>query len=87
MKIVMYTTSWCPDCHRSKRLLDEMGLRYAEIDIEEVDGAAEAMRRLNGGSPKVPTVLVESTVLVEPSDEALRSAVEAVRGASPTAAV
>ena len=25
-RVVAYTTSWCPDCHRSKRLLVRRGV-------------------------------------------------------------
>ena len=34
-KIKIYTTSWCGPCKMAKRLLDEKGLTYEEIDIEE----------------------------------------------------
>ena len=75
--VVTYTTTWCPDCSRSKRVLKAMGVSFKEIDIEEVAGAEEEMRRLNGGSGKVPTVLIgEDTVLVEPSDVELRAALD-----------
>jgi mycoredoxin len=76
-----YTTGWCSDCARSKRLMRRAGLHFEEIDIEKTPGAEEAMRELNGNSGKVPTILIENeadrTILIEPSDreltEALRS--------------
>lgn len=74
---IVYSTAWCPDCHRSLRLLNRLGVNYVEIDIEKVDGADRAMRRLNGGSGKVPTVIVGTTVLVEPSDTDLEAALKA----------
>lgn len=54
-----------------------MGVSFREIDIEEVRGAEEEMRRLNGDSGKVPTIVVEEgLVLVEPSDAELRAALD-----------
>lgn len=73
--IISYITSWCPDCTRSRRILTRSGLPFREIDIEKVEGAEEEMRRLNGGSGKIPTILIESEagrhVLIEPADREL----------------
>jgi len=51
----MYTTSWCPDCSRAKRFLNERGIEFDEINIEEVPGAAETVISRNQGRRKVPT--------------------------------
>lgn len=75
-RIVAYTTSWCSDCHRSKRLLAGRGVEFVEIDIERVAGAEAAMRGLNGGSGKVPTILLGDEVLVEPTDRDLEAALD-----------
>jgi mycoredoxin len=81
LKVILYGTSWCSDCVRSKRVLKLAHVEYAEIDIEEVANAEDAMRVLNGGSGKVPTILIESEgrrdILVEPSDPDLKSALVA----------
>ena len=75
--VVAYTTSWCPDCIRSKRLLKSMGVAFQEIDIEEVDGAEAEMRSRNGGSGKVPTVFIGDDIfLIEPTDADLRQAIQ-----------
>ncbi|WP_202630401.1 glutaredoxin family protein [Deinococcus alpinitundrae] len=59
--ITMYTTSWCPDCKAAKRALDSKGLAYTEINIEEVEDAAEAVMRVNGGKRSVPTLVYGDT--------------------------
>jgi mycoredoxin len=83
-KVVAYTTSWCPDCTRSKRVLQRAGVSYQEIDIEEVKGAEEEMRARNGGSGKVPTIFIGDKVLIEPSDVDLRQALhELIEEPSP----
>lgn len=53
----MYTTSWCSDCKAAKRALDSKGLAYTEINIEEVEGAAELVMKVNGGKRSVPTLV------------------------------
>ncbi|AWN23718.1 NrdH-redoxin [Deinococcus irradiatisoli] len=55
--IKMYTTSWCPDCKAAKRALDSKGLPYTEINIEEVEDAAEVVMQVNGGKRSVPTLV------------------------------
>ena len=72
--VIAYTTDWCPDCIRSKRVLQQAGIKFIEIDIESVDGAEEEMRARNGGSGKVPTILIDDIVLIEPTDNELRRA-------------
>ena len=75
VKVVAYITSWCPDCTRSRRVLQRLGWVFAEIDTEKIPGAEEAMRAINGGSGKVPTILTDGpggrSVLVEPGDREL----------------
>ena len=55
--ITMYTTSWCPDCKAVKRALDSKGIAYTEVNIEEVEHAAELVMKVNGGKRSVPTLV------------------------------
>ena len=68
--IKMYTTTWCSDCRLAKRFLNESGIAYEEINIEEHDGAAELVMQLNGGKRKVPTFEVDGRAFnLSPYDE------------------
>ncbi len=72
--IIMYTTSWCGDCRRSKKVFAALGVPYTEIDIEQHADAAEIVRRLNNGSQSVPTIVFpDGTKLVEPSNATLEA--------------
>jgi mycoredoxin len=62
-KIVVYTTPWCRDCKAAKRFLEERGIAYEEVDIEQRAEAAEIVMRLNDGMRKVPTLDVEGTIV------------------------
>jgi mycoredoxin len=55
--ITMFSTSWCGYCARLKNQLTSAGIAYREINIEEVEGTAELVERINGGNQTVPTVL------------------------------
>jgi mycoredoxin len=62
-------------------VLQRSGLPFIEIDIEKTPSAEDAMREINGGSGKVPTILIESAagrrVLIEPGDNELSDALRA----------
>ena len=55
--ITMFSTTWCGYCTRLKGQLAKEGIEVNEINIEEVDGTAELVAKLNGGNQTVPTVL------------------------------
>ena len=69
-QIKMYTTTWCGDCRSAKRFLAERGIGYEEINIEEQEGAAEYVMKVNGGKRKVPTFEVDGRAFnLSPFDE------------------
>lgn len=72
--IVMYSTTWCSDCRRAKRVFEALGVRYQEINIERDAAAAARVSRINDGMLSVPTILFpDGTVLVEPSSAELEA--------------
>lgn len=76
--IVMYTTTWCADCRRAKRVFTKLGVPYTEINIEHDDAAAALVQRLNSGMRSVPTILFpDGTRLVEPSSRELEETLRA----------
>ncbi len=54
--ITMYTTSWCGDCRVTKRVLEQKGLAFTEVDIEQDESAAETVMKINNGKRSVPTL-------------------------------
>lgn len=54
-KMKVYVTSWCPDCRRAIRFLDQHGIAHEEIDVDESEAAEELVLRVNDGRRKVPT--------------------------------
>ena len=56
--IVIYSTMWCPDCRRAKSFLQERGVAFREVNIEEDPAAEDLVLRVNNGRRKVPTIQV-----------------------------
>jgi mycoredoxin len=73
-QIVMYGTSWCPDCRRAQRVLEQHGVAYTYVNIERDAQAAAYVVELNRGNQSVPTIVFpDGTVLVEPSNMQLQA--------------
>jgi glutaredoxin len=56
--IIMYSTTWCPDCRRVKSFMTDRGLQFREINIEEDPDAEDLVLRVNHGRRKVPTIQI-----------------------------
>ncbi len=56
MHVRIYVKEWCPHCAGAKRLLDEKGIRYEEIDVERDLARREEMMRLSDGRKTVPQI-------------------------------
>jgi glutaredoxin len=55
-RLLIYSSAWCPDCRRAKRVLEEAQAHFEEIDIDQ-DPQAEAMvLERSGGRRVVPTL-------------------------------
>ena len=57
--ITMYSTTWCPDCWRTKSFLKKRGLSFREVDIDVDSAAEEVVLKANNGKRMVPTLEVE----------------------------
>jgi len=76
--VLMYSTTYCGDCRRSKALLQRLGVPFEEINIDEAPEAAAEVQRLNRGRRSVPTIVIGGEmVLTEPSDRQLAAALQA----------
>jgi len=68
-KIVMYATDCCPYCSRARRLLQEKGVPFEEIDIDaRPEARAEMLAR--SGRYSVPQIFI-GDIHVGGSDELL----------------
>ena len=58
-KIDIYSSMFCPFCHRAKALLTEKGAEFNEIDVDmDPNARMEMMRRANGGRT-VPQIFID----------------------------
>ncbi len=57
--IRMYGTTWCADCRAAARFLEERGIAYESVDVDEHPDAADLIIAKNNGKRKVPTFEVD----------------------------
>ncbi len=69
---IVYGTTWCPDCKRSKKFLGEHRIQYAWVDVDQDAAGLKRIEELNNGKQIIPTVIFEDgDVLAEPSNAEL----------------
>ena len=57
--IEIYTSPFCPFCHRAKALLKKKGVSFTEIDVMMSPGKRAEMTERSGGRETVPQVFVD----------------------------
>ena len=60
--MLVYSSSWCPDCRRAKRVLEEAEAAFSEIDIDQDRGAEALVLERSGGRRVVPTLRFDDRV-------------------------
>jgi len=74
--IVMYCTTWCPDCKRARRWLKEHDYEYTEVDITTNAKAAAQVRSWANGNQTTPTFDINGTIVVDFDIPALELAIK-----------
>ncbi len=71
--IIVYSTTWCPDCHRAKKFFDKQQVSYIDVDVEQDEKGLEFIKGLNEGRRVVPTIVFpDGEILFEPATNVLR---------------
>ena len=67
---------FCPDVTRTRERLSELGIALIEYDTESDYDAAEKVENMTG-KRRVPTVVIGSAIIVEPSNHELDATLRA----------
>ena len=73
-KVKVYGADWCGDTKRTLKHLDNLGVAYDYLNIEEDEEAARWVREQNDGKERKPTVKLGTQTLSVPDDAELESA-------------
>jgi glutaredoxin len=53
--LIVYCRAWCPDCRRAKEWLEQQGIPFVEVDVDEDPAARARAAGLNEGRLHTPT--------------------------------
>jgi mycoredoxin len=66
--VTMYSTVWCGHCRRLKRQLDDAGIPFVEVDIDQAAHRhlGDLIEARTGGYRTVPTLEIAGELYVNP---------------------
>ena len=71
-EITVYGANWCGDCRRAKKFMDDNGVGYQWVDVENDPAAIDLVLKLNGGKRIIPTIVFDDgSILIEPTNSEL----------------
>jgi glutaredoxin 3 len=56
--VVIYSSSFCPFCHRAKALLKQKGVNFKEVSVDMKPSVRKEMRQKAGGVNSVPQIWI-----------------------------
>jgi glutaredoxin len=72
--VKVYGGDWCRDTKWALKYLDDLGVDYQYIDVEQDAEASEWVKNQNGGKERKPTITIGEQVLSVPDEGDLNSA-------------
>ena len=71
--VVLYATSWCPNCANTRKFLKAKNIPYFEYDVDRSSEGQKQFKQLHGNG--VPVILVKNTVIRGYNPNAILAAV------------
>jgi glutaredoxin len=62
--VVVYCTSWCPDCYRARLWLEDNKIAYTEVNVDANPAAAKQLRKWANGDLSTPTFDIDGTIVI-----------------------
>jgi len=79
VKVILYTTDWCPVCDRARNYLKKLRVNLTEYDVEKDPGKSKERLEKTNGKTGVPVIDVEGIILIGFSEASVNKAVEKKR--------
>lgn len=72
-KVFVYSTEWCPWCHKAKEWLDNNKIPYEDRDVEKNAGYAEEMQQ-KSQQTSIPVIDINGTIIIGYNEAAMKKA-------------
>ncbi len=63
--VVLFCTSWCPDCKKAREWLTENKIGFSEVDVNHYPKAAKLVRNWADGNLVTPTFKIKDQIIVD----------------------
>uniref|UniRef100_A0A6U4LD94 Glutaredoxin domain-containing protein n=1 Tax=Phaeomonas parva TaxID=124430 RepID=A0A6U4LD94_9STRA len=79
--VVVFSKSYCPYCRQAKATLESLGVHYAVVELDQVEGGRQMQREVAGivGRSSVPAVFVGGNYVGGANDGGLGGVVPLAR--------
>jgi glutaredoxin len=74
-QVILYATSWCPNCAQTRKFLKAANVPYFEYDVDNSSEGQRQFKQLNGMG--VPVILIKNTVVHGYNPKAILAAMKA----------
>ena len=74
--IVMYCTSWCPECRRARAWLKARNLEFIEVDIDSNPAGAIQVKKWANGTRTTPLFDIDGTIIIRFDENKLMDALK-----------
>ena len=81
--VSVYGSRNCPDTTRALRFLDAQRIAYEFKDLDESPELNGYVAELNEDEREIPTIRIDNEILINPSDQELRSALQQAAAERP----
>ena len=75
MGVIIYGTSHCPWCHKTREFLKESKIKFKDINVEDNEKAKKDMIK-NSGQLGVPVIDINGKIIVGFDESAIRKALK-----------
>ena len=72
--VILYATSWCPNCAKTRKLLNAKNIPYFEYNVDNSSEGQRQFKQLHGNG--VPVILIKKTVVRGYNQNAILAAVD-----------
>ena len=72
--VILYCARWCKDCRKARAWLEDNGLRYVEVDIDQNMAARKQVRQWAGGFLVTPVIRFYGEIILDYNVEKLDAA-------------
>ena len=74
-EVILYATSWCPNCAQTRKFFKDANVPYFEYDVDNSSEGQRQFKQLNGMG--VPVILIKNTVVHGYNPKAILAALKA----------